>query len=169
MSSPPIPHMTTICQVRFPKLENRPINVFRKFIPFLTSLYFRAAARKKRLPPQHLVCDKSLKRTHGIGHFCRDDAAIQHPVGPTECPLLPFIESIKPDFHEAVNSVRCFFSKPYLSVQTSCSAWSPSSCRGQGTRRRRARSTPAGPRWRPAANATARCRRSAQAWPEPTR
>ena len=33
--------------------------------------------QEKRLLPQHSVCDKSLKPTHGIGHCCRDDAAMQ--------------------------------------------------------------------------------------------
>ena len=56
-------------------------------------LVFRCRARKKRPLPQHSVCDKSLKPTHDIGHFCRDDAAMQHPAGPAECPLLPFIDS----------------------------------------------------------------------------
>ena len=73
-----MPHITTICQVRFPKLENRLANVFRKFIVFLPPIVLRYGdKKKKRLLPQHLVCDKSLKRTHDIGHFCRDDAAMQ--------------------------------------------------------------------------------------------
>ena len=71
-----MPHITTICHVRFPKLENRLANVFRKFI-FSYLLVFRYGGKKKRLLPQYLVCDKSLKRTHDIGHFCRDDAAMQ--------------------------------------------------------------------------------------------
>jgi hypothetical protein len=77
MSNAPMPHITTICQVRFPKLENRLANVFRKFIVFLPPIVLRYGDKKKRLLPQHLVCDKSLKRTHDIGHFCRDDAAMQ--------------------------------------------------------------------------------------------
>ena len=52
-------------------------NVFRKFIVFLPPIVLRYGDKKKRLLPQHLVCDKRLKRTHDIGHFCRDDAAMQ--------------------------------------------------------------------------------------------
>ena len=38
------------------------------------------------------VCDKSLKPTHDIGHFCRDDAAMQQsPAGPAgTLPFTPF-------------------------------------------------------------------------------
>lgn len=62
-------HITTICHVRFPKLENRLANVFRKFMLFLCLLVLRYSGKKKRPLPQYLVCDKSLKRTHDIGHF----------------------------------------------------------------------------------------------------
>ena len=48
---------------------------------FSASFCSDAAARKKRPLPQRKICDKSLKRTHDIGHCCRDDAAMQRPAG----------------------------------------------------------------------------------------
>jgi len=76
---------------------------------------FRYGGKKKRLLPQYLVCDKSLKRTHDIGHFCRDDAAMQQfPERKNEnCPLLPFIKSIKTEWGKAVKRDTEIFSESY--------------------------------------------------------
>ena len=62
MSRAPMPHITTICQVRFPKLENRLANVFRKFI-FLTSLCSGTAARKKTSATVPCLWQKSQANT----------------------------------------------------------------------------------------------------------
>ena len=40
-------HITTIYHVRFPKLENRLANVFRKFMLFLCLLVLRYSGKKK--------------------------------------------------------------------------------------------------------------------------
>ena len=50
-------HITTICQVRFPKLENRLANVFRKFMVFRYLLVFRYIGKgKKKETPATVPC-----------------------------------------------------------------------------------------------------------------
>ena len=82
---------------------------------FFASLYSGTAARKKRPLPQYLVCDKSLKRTHDIGHFAvMTLPCSSFPDHKTEnCPLLPFIECIKTENRGKVKANAEIFPASY--------------------------------------------------------
>ena len=64
--------------------------------------------KKKRLLPQHSVCDKSLKRTHGIGHSCRDDAAMQQPSA-RNAGRLPFTPLHQGEYIKLQRNCKAFF------------------------------------------------------------
>ena len=82
---------------------------------FFASLCSGTAARKKRPLPQYLVCDKSLKRTHDIGHFAvMTLPCSSFPDHKTEnCPLLPFIECIKTENRGKVKANAEIFPASY--------------------------------------------------------
>ena len=82
---------------------------------FFASLCSGTAARKKRPLPQYLVCDKSLKRTHDIGHFAvMTLPCSRFPDHKTEnCPLLPFIECIKTENRGKVKANAEIFPASY--------------------------------------------------------
>ena len=82
---------------------------------FFASLCSGTAARKKRPLPQYLVCDKSLKRTHDIGHFAvMTLPCSRFPDHKTENgPLLPFIECIKTENRGKVKANAEIFPASY--------------------------------------------------------
>ena len=82
---------------------------------FFASLCSGTAARKKRPLPQYLVCDKSLKRTHDIGHFAvMTLPCSRSPDHKTENgPLLPFIECIKTENRGKVKANAEIFPASY--------------------------------------------------------
>ena len=86
-----MPHMTTICHVSAPKFEKSDGECVPEIhIVFLPPFVLMLRQAKKRPLPQRKICDKSLKRTHDIGHCCRDDAAMQRPAGKNLTGRLPF-------------------------------------------------------------------------------
>ena len=115
MSRPPTAHMTTICQVRFPKLENRLANVVRNSILFppKTGPGGCGQETKKETPAtakNH--CDKSLKRTHDIGCFHRADAAMQCTApGPRHTPYSLLSVLLYAMSRRSVNGLRRFFCR----------------------------------------------------------
>ena len=82
---------------------------------FFASLCSGTAARKKRPLPQYLVCDKSLKRTHDIGHFAvMTLPCSRFPDHKTENgPLLPFIKGIKAENRGKVKAKAEIFPASY--------------------------------------------------------
>ena len=82
---------------------------------FFASLCSGTAARKKKPLPQYLVCDKSLKRTHDIGHFAvMTLPCSRFPDHKTENgPLLPFIECIKTENRGKVKANAEIFPASY--------------------------------------------------------
>jgi len=82
---------------------------------FLCLLVLRYGGKKKRPLPQYLVCDKSLKRTHDIGHFAvMTLPCSRFPDHKTEnCPLLPFIECIKTENRGKVKANAEIFPASY--------------------------------------------------------
>ncbi|MFQ8910117.1 MAG: hypothetical protein ACLR7P_09125 [Faecalibacterium sp.] len=89
--------------------------MFRKFMLFLCLLVLRYGGKKKRPLPQYLVCDKSLKRTHDIGHFAvMTLPCSRFPDHKTENgPLLPFIECIKTENRGKVKANAEIFPASY--------------------------------------------------------
>lgn len=82
---------------------------------FLCLLVLRYGGKKKRPLPQYLVCDKSLKRTHDIGHFAvMTLPCSRFPDHKTENgPLLPFIECIKTENRGKVKANAEIFPASY--------------------------------------------------------
>ena len=73
--------------------------------------------KKKRLLPQHSVCDKSLKRTHGIGHSCRDDAAMQQPPA-RNAGRLPFTPFHQGEYIKLQRNCKAFFGADAVFLQS---------------------------------------------------
>ncbi len=89
-------------------------------IHIFSSSVFRCRGKKKETLPQHSVCDKSLKRTHDIGHFCRDDAAMQHPAGPAGALYSLLSILLNQKLSASVKGFLHFFAKLCFSAQTLC-------------------------------------------------